>query len=308
MPKNETYLTVTGEIRYNMTNDYMFRAILQENEKVLRGLVSSLLHMRPEDIKTITVENPITLGDAMDRKTIVFDVKLILNTNVLINLEMQLLNEHNWPERSLFYLCRAFTKLLKGEDYSKLQPVFHIGFLDFTLFPDHPEFYAIYKLLNTKDYHLYSDKLTLGVVNLNRTDLATDEDKTFGIDNWVKIFKAKTWEELRMFSENNEYVEEMVRSLFKFNSDEQVREQCEEIEIELAARKARYRDQDEAVAKLKAELAEALAEKAAFLAQKDASLAEKDAELAEKDNELAEKDNELARLKALLKEHNIEIP
>lgn len=91
-----------------------------------------------------------------------------------------------------------------------------------------------YKLLNTKNYHLYSDKLTLGVVNLNRTDLATDEDQTFGIDNWVKIFKAKTWEELRMLSENNEYVEEMVRSLFKFNSDEQIREQCEEIEIELA--------------------------------------------------------------------------
>ena len=137
------------------------------------------------------------------------------------------------------------------------------------------EFYAIYKLLNTKDYHLYSDKFALGVVNLNCTDLATDEDKTYGIDNWVKIFKAKTWEELRMLSENNEYVEEMVRSLFKFNSDEQIREQCEDIEIELAARKARYRDQEEETAKLQAEL--------------------------------AEKDAEISHLKALLKEHNIEI-
>ena len=299
MPKKETYLTITGEIRYNMTNDYMFRAILQENEKVLRGLVSALLHMRPEEIKSISVENPITLGDAMDKKTIVFDVKIKLNNNTLINLEMQLLNEHNWVERSLFYLCRAFTKLLKGEDYSKLQPVTHIGFLDFTLFPEHPEFYAMYKLLNTKDYHLYSDKFALGVVNLNRTDIATDEDKAYGIDNWVKIFKAKTWEELRMLSENNKYVEEMVRSLFKFNSDEQIREQCEDIEIELAARKARYRDQEEAIAKLKAELAEALDKRNAFLAEKDAELADKDAEL-------AEKDAELATLKALLKEHNIE--
>lgn len=288
MPKEETYLTITGEIRYNMTNDYMFRVILQENEKVLRGLVSSLLHMKPDKIKSISVENPITLGDAMNKKTIVFDVKIILNNNTLINLEMQLLNEHNWVERSLFYLCRAFTRLLKGEDYSKLQPVTLIGFLDFTLFPKHPEFYAMYKLLNTKDYHLYSDKLALGVVNLNRTDLATDEDKTYGIDNWVKIFKAKTWEELRMLSENNEYVEEMVRSLFKFNSDEQVREQCEEIEIELAARKARYREQEEATAKLKAELAEALAEKEAVLAEKADALAE------------------LARLKALLQKHNIQ--
>ena len=33
-----------GEIDYTLTNDYMFRAILQSNEKVLRGLISSLLH------------------------------------------------------------------------------------------------------------------------------------------------------------------------------------------------------------------------------------------------------------------------
>lgn len=70
MPKKETYLTVTGKIRYNMTNDYMFRAILQENEKVLRGLVSSLLHMRPEEIEDIHIENPIILGDAIDKKNI----------------------------------------------------------------------------------------------------------------------------------------------------------------------------------------------------------------------------------------------
>jgi len=31
----------TGEIRYNMTNDYMFRYILQKNKKVLKGLISS---------------------------------------------------------------------------------------------------------------------------------------------------------------------------------------------------------------------------------------------------------------------------
>lgn len=42
--KDNTFLTFTGKIRYTMTNDYMFRAILQKNQKVLRGLVSSLLH------------------------------------------------------------------------------------------------------------------------------------------------------------------------------------------------------------------------------------------------------------------------
>ena len=31
----------TGEIRYNMTNDYMFRALFQKNNNALKGLLSS---------------------------------------------------------------------------------------------------------------------------------------------------------------------------------------------------------------------------------------------------------------------------
>ena len=37
---NTSYEQATGAIPYNMTNDYMFRAVLQENETVLRGLIS----------------------------------------------------------------------------------------------------------------------------------------------------------------------------------------------------------------------------------------------------------------------------
>ena len=40
-------------IDYNMTNNYMFRYILQSNEKVLRGLICALLHLNPEEIKKL---------------------------------------------------------------------------------------------------------------------------------------------------------------------------------------------------------------------------------------------------------------
>ena len=76
------------------------------------------------------------------------------------------------------------------------KPVIHIGFLDYTLFSDCPEFYATYKLFNVKNHHLYSDNLTLSVVDLSRIDLATDEDKSYHIDYWAKLFKATTWEEI----------------------------------------------------------------------------------------------------------------
>ena len=234
MPKNQNYLTATGKIPYNMTNDYMFRAILQKNEKVLRGLVSSMLHMRVDNIIDIRIDNPIVLGEAINKKTIVLDIRITLNNNTNINLEMQVINERNWTDRSLFYLCRTFCQLDQGNDYNELLPTIHIGFLDFTLFPDLPEFFALYKLLNTKNYHLYSDKFTLNVVDLNRTDLATDEDKAYGIDQWVKIFKATTWEELRMLSENNEYVKEVMNTMYECNVDCDICKQCSDRAAELA--------------------------------------------------------------------------
>lgn len=39
-----------GQILYSMTNDYMFRAVLQSNNKVLRGLICSLLHLSETEV------------------------------------------------------------------------------------------------------------------------------------------------------------------------------------------------------------------------------------------------------------------
>lgn len=49
MSKNTsvTFEQASGPIDYGFTNDYIFRAILQNHPKVLTGLVSALLHRPP---------------------------------------------------------------------------------------------------------------------------------------------------------------------------------------------------------------------------------------------------------------------
>ena len=61
-------------------------------------------------------------------------------------------------------------------------------------------------MLNLKDSHCYSDKFTLSVVDLTHIELATDEDKANQLDYWAKLFKATSWEEIRMISKNNNYL------------------------------------------------------------------------------------------------------
>ena len=69
--KQRTYLPClegVGRIRFNMTNDYLFLYILQKHKKVLVGLVCSLLHLKPEEIKSITIMNPINLAEEITGK------------------------------------------------------------------------------------------------------------------------------------------------------------------------------------------------------------------------------------------------
>ncbi len=279
----KTFKNATGKIDYTMTNDYMFRAVLQENKKVLTGLICSLLHLKRSDVKTILILNPIelvqhcannseystcylhqscvvvsqqchriasflrlvlsqisgtvfhcylgnaVLGKAIDDKAYVLDIKILLNNALVINLEMQVLRQDFWTDRSLLYLCRAFDNLEKGNDYTAIKPAYHIGILDFTPFPKYPEFYATNKILNVKKHYIHNDKFTLHVLDLNQIHQATKQDKAHGA--------VRYWCEAR---------EEGERIMLTYKN----------------------------------------------------MLAGKDSELAEKNNKLAEKDSELATLQA----------
>ena len=286
--KAMSYMEATGVIAYNMTNNYMFRFILQQNKKVLKGLICALLHLKPEQIKSIEITNPINLAGDVSGKEFILDINVNLNDDTIINLEMQVANEHNWPERSLNYLCRSFDHLYSGQKYEEALPVIHIGFLDYTLFPDYPEFYATYKMMNVKNFNTYSSKFVLSVVDLTKVELATEEDRAFRIDYWAKIFKAKTWEDLKMLVKDNEYLEEAANSLYVANADEIVRQQCRARED--AERRERTLERDKQIWMKKYEKAQA-----------DNIILQEDNISLQKDNIILQKDN------IILQENNISL-
>ncbi len=223
----EILSNAVGKVRYRLTNDYLFRAVMQRNKKVLVGLLSALLYLKPEDIESIEITNPIILGEEIDEKTFILDIKIILNQNVIINIEMQVADYQDWVERSLVYLCRAFDQPVKGGAYLDIKETIHISILAFTLFPDYPEFYAKYQMLNMKNHHVYSDKFRLHVLDLTQAELATTEDRQNNLYQWAKLFKAQTWEEIKMLAKENEYIEEAAMTMFDVTAEENIRLQCE---------------------------------------------------------------------------------
>ena len=273
---NTSFQNAHGLIPYGMTNDYMFRAVLQSNNVALRGLICALLHLRQEDVLSVEITNPIILGEAVENKEFRLDINIKLNDHTLINLEMQVTGRLSWSNRSTSYLCRSFDMLNHGQDYRDIKPVIHIGFLDYTLFYDYPEFYATYKLLNVKNHHLYSDNLTLSVVDLSQINLATDEDKKYHIDYWAKLFKATTWEDIKLLAAKDQYINEASKTIFQLSADEQIRKRCldrEEYYLDLKAYEEIIADDKKIIAEKDAIIQKTIADKDAIIQKLFAEIA-----------------------------------
>ena len=106
---------------YGMKNDYMFHAVLQKNEEVLRNLLATLLEMDEADIVSCHIENPIELGKEIEGKDCILDVKIKLNDARIINIELQVYKQTYWTNRSLLYWVRAYDSIKSGQEKAKDQ-------------------------------------------------------------------------------------------------------------------------------------------------------------------------------------------
>ena len=99
----KAFQSATGPVSIRMNNDYLFKALMQENKRVLRAFIADLLHVSHGDIKNLEIVNPIKLGERIDDKVIILDVLVTFHDGTIMNLEMQVINEHNWVPRSVYY-------------------------------------------------------------------------------------------------------------------------------------------------------------------------------------------------------------
>ena len=130
------------------------------------------------------------------------------------------------------------------------------------------------------------------MIDLTRIDLATEEDKHYEIDRWAKLFKAATWEELKMIAKNDPDLMQASDELYKVNKDDILRQQARaraDAEFWEKVHNARME-----------KMQEELSKKDAIISEKENVILEKDSVILEKDSVISEKDNEIKRLKEQL--------
>lgn len=283
-----SFREATGKMRFTLTNDYLFRATLQKSGKALKGLICAVLDREPEEVRSVEITNPIELGESMEAKDFLLDIRVLLDNDTIMNMEMQVLNMGNWPERSLVYLCRSFDSLNRGQDYLMIRSVIQVCFLDFTLFRDYPEFFSTYMFVNIRNHIIYSDKLKLFVIDLTQIDEATEEERSRGMEHWARLFKATTWEEIKMLAEKNEFLEEAAETAYRLSAEEKIRLQCQ-------AREDYYRTQNTIKAVMEQQV-QKIVEQGTKITEQNAKITEQGATIAEQGAKITEQNAEITRL------------
>lgn len=197
--------------------------LMTDNDNVLRSFLSAVLDIDRNTIGNIMIENPENLPDVSDGKQSQMDLKVKVGDRV-VNIEIQLCNKGNYPERSLYYWAKMFAnELKKGQYYSELKKTICINIVDFNLFTNSTEPYSVFTLLETKRHEQLTDKCALLFFELEKVDNEVDKNDLKKL--WMQLIKAETKEEWDM-PENtgNADIKEAITILHKMTADEKVRE------------------------------------------------------------------------------------
>lgn len=220
----ELKIRTTNEEPFNicLTNNYAFLKIFKKEENV-KGFLIDLLSLKEKQIKKIEIKDPFTSGENKEEKEGILDIKLTLNGDRKINIEMQNTYQEDWTERSLFYNCRMFTEgFKKGEPYWKLPPCIHVGILNFNMMKS-PGYYHKVTLRDEKTNELYSRKFQFHVIELKKTKTAKGKVRKHPLYRWARLIAATTWEEVAQESAGNRYMERIQEEMVKMSQDERDR-------------------------------------------------------------------------------------
>ena len=270
------------KLEYNFKSDVLFKMLFARHQHLLKRLIAVLLEIPLESMTQFEITNTEMPPEEIGTKFCRLDINMAVNGNK-VNLEIQVEDEGNYPERALYHFARIYSSALPaGKDYSLLPRVIIISIIDFSLFKDCDDVHSEFQVLEKRRHTPLTDKCALHFLELPKMPDVDQIDQNDEKDLWLALFNAETEEELQELStKGGAVMNEAIQAYRGIAIDEEFKS------LEWIRRKARH---DEAQALGNAER------------RRDEHwqgvVAEKDAALAEKDNTLAEQAALIAKLQA----------
>lgn len=227
--------------RLPLNNDYVFKRVFayEGNEDLLRDFLEAILNI---SIQKIEVQNPELPKNYKDEKKGTLDIKVQLNQNTIIDVEMQLENEENIDSRSTSYLGKLVSNQLRtGDFYTQLKKSIVICILNFEFYKTN-NYHNIAKMKfdkatketyidmgYEKEEEVASSYIQMHFIELPKFIKKNPEVKT-RLEQWLWLLAGKE-DKIEMAEKKNKEVKKAVEVLDEMSMDPKERERCESIAL-----------------------------------------------------------------------------
>ncbi len=215
--------------------DFAFKEIMAD-EKARIGFLSAVLKLNPKDINKTMILNTNLRKIHKEDKQGILDVRILMNDNTEIDIEIQLAELKVWADRSLFYMSKMYVdQISAGQNYAKFKKCVSISILNFNLFSNDlknkqdilgkenildDEFYSCFHIREDNHHFLYTDKMEFHVIELPKLPKELKENNT-DILLWAKFINAEREEEFQMLASKNTYIDSAYERLQVISQDKQ---------------------------------------------------------------------------------------
>ncbi len=203
--------------------DFVFKNIFgsEKNPQILISFLNATLKpvekISKVEIKGVDIEKHF-IEDKYSR----LDIKAITDKNEIINVEIQLKNEHNMIKRSMYYLSKMYEEqLAEGEDYSKLERTVCINILNFKYLKT-DKFHTGYRLKEIESNEELTDIIEMHFIEIPK--LKDDSDEKDMLVAWTEFLKDPESEKVRNLEMSIKEIREAKDELIKMSNNSKQRE------------------------------------------------------------------------------------
>ncbi|MGU8438679.1 Rpn family recombination-promoting nuclease/putative transposase [Clostridium perfringens] len=202
--------------------DFVFKKLFgsEESKESLISLLNAIIKS-DSPIQDVEILNNDLDKEHNNDKFSRLDIKAKTNNGELINIEIQVKNEYNMIQRTLYYWSRIYTDQLSStKDYSELSRTICINILNFKLL-DNDRYHNTYRLKETTTNEELTDIQEIHFIELPKSK-HVDKNEVNNIDSllkWIEFIKEPESETVKILETTDEILRNAKAQLYKISLD-----------------------------------------------------------------------------------------
>ncbi|MHB1629112.1 MAG: Rpn family recombination-promoting nuclease/putative transposase [Bacilli bacterium] len=173
-------------------------------------------------ITSVEILNPYLDKDALSDKMSILDIKARTQDHALVNVEIQIRNERNIRERTLYYWAKLYEgQLTEGTSYRDLNRTITVNLLNFVDVANE-RYHNVYRIREDIDGSLLTDRLEIHLLELPKL-----QNQGIPVDRrlvrWLSFLSARTRERMEELVRGDAVMEKAMTTLEFLSQDRQTR-------------------------------------------------------------------------------------